>query len=270
MTEHFGLDEYTYNLLIDYFKSKPEIKYVWIFGSRVLGTSRKSSDIDLLFESTIEDPFYLPYKKELNKLKHPYKIDIISINSDSQWIKEFAYLVKKDTKILYKREEYFPNEEFYKSTFIGSDIIEDKGTRWIFRYKRSINRIFYDYKSQLEQVINNIENNILDIEFKNKFLDSFKHIFEGCWKTTKDYLNSFNIHRTLPRDIFDAAYEQNIISNLDIWHNMITDFNIMTDERLNIIFDELLYRIKNIYYPEIENLYIFYKNKCIESGVEIS
>ena len=76
----FGLDEYTYNLLIDYFKSKPEIKIVRIYGSRLLNNIRYSTDVDMFIEGTYYESQVEEFKNEINSLRHPYRIDLIGVN----------------------------------------------------------------------------------------------------------------------------------------------------------------------------------------------
>ncbi len=44
--DKFGLPKRTVNELINYFKSKPEIEMIKIYGSRVTGRYHNGSDID--------------------------------------------------------------------------------------------------------------------------------------------------------------------------------------------------------------------------------
>ena len=67
------ITEYSYKILLDYFKSNPEIKRVWLHGSKVLGTSSPGSDLDLLFDCSLSAWEEIMYGYE--KLLIPYFID---------------------------------------------------------------------------------------------------------------------------------------------------------------------------------------------------
>lgn len=80
MASEFGLPERTTNELLNYFKSRPEIEKVLIFGSRAKGNYRNGSDIDFavwkeqcLSTSTVAF--------ELDELPTPYKFDVIDYNN---------------------------------------------------------------------------------------------------------------------------------------------------------------------------------------------
>ncbi len=76
MTNDFGLPEKTVNELIEYFKSKPEIEKVVIYGSRAKGTYRIGSDIDFAIWSDKETLSGILL--ELDELPTPYMFDIIN------------------------------------------------------------------------------------------------------------------------------------------------------------------------------------------------
>ncbi len=89
----FGLPRQTIDCLIEYFKSKPAIDKVLIFGSRAKGNFRNGSDIDFAIWTNDHENFHRIYG-ELDDLPTPYKFDVIdyktlshegmknSINSD--------------------------------------------------------------------------------------------------------------------------------------------------------------------------------------------
>ncbi len=74
---NFGLSEQTIDALIVYFKAKPEIEQVKIFGSRAKGTYRNGSDIDFAIWSDDNEGF-LRLAGDLNNLPTPYKFDIVN------------------------------------------------------------------------------------------------------------------------------------------------------------------------------------------------
>ena len=75
MNNNFGLSERTVNELLNYFKSKPEIEIVKIYGSRAKGTFHNGSDIDFAIW-TDENTNFSRIAGELYNLPTPYKFDV--------------------------------------------------------------------------------------------------------------------------------------------------------------------------------------------------
>ena len=80
MGNNFGLPERTVNELLEYFKSKPEIEKVMIYGSRAKGTFRNGSDIDFAIW-TDDDKNAHRILWELEELPTPYKFDVTNYNA---------------------------------------------------------------------------------------------------------------------------------------------------------------------------------------------
>ncbi len=80
--EELLIKESSYNILLDYFKSLPQIKRVWLHGSRAQGTSNYGSDLDLLFDCELSawEEVYSSFGKVLV----PYFIDGKSIYVEEQ------------------------------------------------------------------------------------------------------------------------------------------------------------------------------------------
>ena len=77
---NFGLPQRTIDELTEYFKSKPEIEKVVIYGSRAKGNFRNGSDIDFAIFSDDEEYFYR-IAGDLDDLPTPYKFDVINYKS---------------------------------------------------------------------------------------------------------------------------------------------------------------------------------------------
>ena len=72
---NFGLPERTINELLDYFKSKPEIEKVLIYGSRAKGTYKNGSDIDFaVWTDDSKNSYRISW--ELDDLPTPYMFDV--------------------------------------------------------------------------------------------------------------------------------------------------------------------------------------------------
>ncbi len=255
----FELGEYTYNLLIDWFKQKDSIKIVRMYGSRYRGGARKSSDIDFLLEGTFQHDMIYNFKQEINSLKHPYRIDFVDIKSEESMDSYFTERNFKISEIFYLRSDYFPEETYVEQGPKGIREFEFY-PRWVYRYRSYFMWKFEEFMPDVNDMIISHENNYDDIQAQIDIFGRFKNIFEGCWKLLKDYAkDEFNKKIFLPREIFEFAQEKNIIKNKKVWTDMIYDFKIMTDCPFVEINDEMIYRLKIVYMPAMIELREYFK-----------
>ena len=98
---NFGLPERTIEEITAYFKTKPEIELVKIFGSRAKGTYRTGSDIDFAVWTDKQDSF-LRIAGELDDLPTPYKFDVIDYKNLSH--EGMKNSIDRDGIVFYKRE----------------------------------------------------------------------------------------------------------------------------------------------------------------------
>ena len=70
MNNNFGLPERTITELLEYFRTRPEIEKVVVYGSRAKGTYRKGSDIDFAIWSDKENISEIV--SDLDELPTPY------------------------------------------------------------------------------------------------------------------------------------------------------------------------------------------------------
>ena len=82
--QNFGLPTVTINELLEYFKSKPFIQKVCIYGSRAKGTYHNGSDIDFAVW-TDEHEKLLTVAGELDDLPTPYKFDVTDTEAVSMF-----------------------------------------------------------------------------------------------------------------------------------------------------------------------------------------
>ena len=71
----FGLPQRTIDELLNYFKTKPFIEKVCIYGSRAKGTYHNGSDIDFAIWTDKHD-LITTIESELDNLPTPYKFDV--------------------------------------------------------------------------------------------------------------------------------------------------------------------------------------------------
>ena len=84
-------------------------------------------------------------------------------------------------------------------------------------------------------------------------IQSFEICCELAWKVLKDYLKTKGIITTTPKDTIKKAFKSEIISNGQIWIDMINDRNISSHEYnsdiITLIFDKIL----SEYFGELNN-----------------
>lgn len=97
-----------YNLLLCFFKQNPQIKHVWLHGSRACGKARNNSDIDLLIDVQLDG--FEELKKMMNRIRIPHRIDATSIY-DFDNIK-FIEIVSKQSKIIYRSEDNYQSRSY--------------------------------------------------------------------------------------------------------------------------------------------------------------
>ena len=94
----FGLSERTINELLRYFKTKPEIEKVLIYGSRAKGTYKNGSDIDFAILENIDA---VKISSELDELSTPYKFDVTDYNNLTH--EGLKNSIKNDGKLFYEK-----------------------------------------------------------------------------------------------------------------------------------------------------------------------
>lgn len=98
--DKFGLPQRTIDKLLTYFKTKPEIEKVVIFGSRAKETYKNGSDIDFAIWTDNHETFFR-YSWELDELPTPYKFDVIDFKTLTN--KGMINSIKNSGKIFYTK-----------------------------------------------------------------------------------------------------------------------------------------------------------------------
>jgi|MucameStandDraft_1065616.scaffolds.fasta_scaffold07216_4 predicted nucleotidyltransferase len=98
----FGLPERTIKELLEYFKSKPEVKKVMIYGSRAKGNFKNGSDIDFAVWTDGKSAYELRIEAELDDLETPYMFDVTDYkNLTHEGMKNS---IDRDGVLFYKKE----------------------------------------------------------------------------------------------------------------------------------------------------------------------
>jgi nucleotidyltransferase substrate binding protein (TIGR01987 family) len=64
--------------------------------------------------------------------------------------------------------------------------------------------------------------------FQMALIKTFEMTFELSWKTMKDYLQHNGIDVKLPREVIKQAFANDIITDGQLWIDMLADRNLMT------------------------------------------
>ncbi|MBO6257138.1 nucleotidyltransferase domain-containing protein [bacterium] len=97
----FGLPERTVKELLNYFKTKPFIEKVCIYGSRAKGTYHNGSDIDFAIWTDDHDKL-LRVLGELDDLPTPYMFDVTDYKALTH--EGMKKSIDTDGKLFYQKE----------------------------------------------------------------------------------------------------------------------------------------------------------------------
>ena len=100
MNNNFGLPERTITELLEYFRTRPEIEKVVVYGSRAKGTYRKGSDIDFAIWSDKENISEIV--SDLDELPTPYMFDVINYKILTH--ENIKKSIDNDGIVFYKRD----------------------------------------------------------------------------------------------------------------------------------------------------------------------
>ena len=77
----YGLTPNDLKMILSVFKKYPDIKQVFIFGSRAMGNFKPGSDIDIAVKGDVSEEVISLISIELNeRLPMPYKFDVLAYN----------------------------------------------------------------------------------------------------------------------------------------------------------------------------------------------
>lgn len=129
-------------------------------------------------------------------------------------------------------------------------------TRWVQRFEN------------LEKSVQNLEDtrDCIKREGINKIytmalIQAYEIAFELSWKTLKDYLEYNGITTDTPRETIKEAFARNIISDGQVWIEMMEARNKTSHTYKEEFATELCNDILNTYIPKINILTEFLKGK---------
>ena len=129
--------------------------------------------------------------------------------------------------------------------------MQENETRWKQRFSN-----FEKAFIQLSKAIERIDE--LDDLAKEGLIQRFEYTLELAWKTLKDYLEHNEVIVKFPKDVIKQAFQADLISNGELWMEMLKNRNLLSHTYNETIFYDALDKVVNNYYSEIKNLYIFF------------
>ena len=134
--------------------------------------------------------------------------------------------------------------------------MNEKRIRWKYRFQN-----FEKAFAQLESAVEKL-NSLSDLE-KEGLVQRFEYTFELAWKTLKDYMESQEVEVKFPRDAIKKGFQYEIIPEGEIWMEMFEKRNMMAHTYDEEIFSDSVKQISTLFFPEIKNLYQFFKNQSV-------
>lgn len=115
----------------------------------------------------------------------------------------------------------------------------------------NFNRAFELFEEVRNDFLKDKNNNT----FRLALTQGFEIVCELGWKVLKDYLFINGISVQLPREVIKEAFNKEIISNGQIWIDMIDARDATSHEYNMDKIDTILENISSVYYDELSNFH---------------
>jgi nucleotidyltransferase substrate binding protein (TIGR01987 family) len=92
-------------------------------------------------------------------------------------------------------------------------------------------------------------------------VQAFEFTFELGWKTIKDFLYEQGLTTNFPREAIKEGFQTQIIEDGHTWLHMLEKRNELSHTYNEAVAKQAISTIKYQYYPAIEQVYHFLKNK---------
>lgn len=129
-------------------------------------------------------------------------------------------------------------------------------TRWVQRFENLEKAV-----QNLEETRDCIKREGINKIYTMALIQAYEIVFELSWKTLKDYLEYNGITTDTPRETIKEAFAKNIISDGQIWIEMMEARNKTSHTYKEEFATELCNDILNTYIPKINALTEFLKGK---------
>ena len=206
---------------------------IYLFGSRVSGDAKAESDYDFAFDAPECDAGALQsMRDDLDQLPTLSRIDVANIASaDSR----FANRVRDTGLVIYSATKELRAQDglmYFERALDRFRIVVAERDRWVAEGNGDI---------------------VLDVAAKR-----FEFTYEMAWKALKRVLDYLGIDARAPRPVFKEAYAQGLLTDEQVWLDMIEMRNLASHvydeheisrilvelERYLSAFDSLLSRLR--------------------------
>jgi len=216
---------------------------IYLFGSRVTGDARLESDYDFAFDAPDADSAALQaIRDELEQLHTLYRIDVANIaKADTR----FANRVRDTGLVIYSATKELRAQDglmYFERALERFRIVVTERDRWVAEGNGDI---------------------VLDVAVKR-----FEFTYEMAWKALKRFLDYLGIDARAPRPVFKEAYAQGLLTEEQVWLDMIEMRNLSSHvydeqeisqilselERYLAAFDSLLKQLQQTLTPQEKSL----------------
>lgn len=129
-------------------------------------------------------------------------------------------------------------------------------TRWVQRFENLEKSV-----QNLKDIRDCIKREGINKIYTMALIQAYEIVFELSWKTLKDYLEYNGITTDTPRETIKEAFAKNIISDGQVWIDMMEARNKTSHTYKEEFATELCNDILNTYIPKINILTEFLKGK---------
>lgn len=233
MSNKYGLRKSDFYKIINVFKYYSNIiEQVILFGSRARGDYKKTSDIDIAVKFKNNNNKTSEIIEAIEKTDMIYTFDIIDYGKISN--EKLKKYIDKEGKIIFLTDEK-------GGVLLNINKIKDK----LDDLKRALKKLNESVKRDPSK-----DDIVIDATIQR-----FEFTYELSWKLMKIYLEfNGNLEVTSPRKAIKEAFKEGIISEGEIWLQMLQDRNRTShtyDEECAL---EIFENIKNIYLNPIKKL----------------
>ena len=211
---------------------------IYLFGSRVTGEAKPESDYDFAFDAPDADSAALQaIRDDLEQLHTLYRIDVANIAKADL---RFASRVRDTGIVIYSATKELRAQDgimYFERALERFRIVVAERDRWVAEGNGDI---------------------VLDVAVKR-----FEFTYEMAWKALKRFLDYLGIDARAPRPVFKESYAQGLLSDEQVWLDMIEMRNLSSHvydeqeisrillelERYLAAFDSLLKQLRKTLTP---------------------
>ncbi len=139
----------------------------------------------------------------------------------------------------------FMMKYFMRWTMVYGDGLKD--IRWKQRFENFEKSYKLLYKYSKEELTTELE--------KAGLIQFFESCFELSWKLMKDYLESEGFIVKSPRESIKMAFQMDLIDDARVWLEALSSRNLISHTYDEVVFNQLVIDINEIYSIEFEKLY---------------